>query len=207
MPINYRVVHIFRYIDDAFMTWNGTIDELRVLLDAADQKHPNIRITFTIGSAVNFLDVDTHHKNGLLCTKVYHKPATEPHVLPYESDHPRHMHKSLPRAALIRAARFCSDVSDFNQERIYIEMTFLLSGHPPLFIARCVRNFFNEFEALTVHTHLDPDAYKQLHSQLLLLHSNNDDQQDRQQPLRSLLVHYTYDSGPSLTLRDSLKQL
>ena len=186
------------------MTWNGSVDELRALLDAADRKHPNIRILINIGSSVSFLDVDIRNKNGLLSTKVYHKPTAEPYVLPYESDHPRHMHKSLPRAALLRAARFCSDVADFNEERIYIEMSFLLNGHPPLFIARCVQQFFNEFEASTVHTHLNPDAYQRLHSHLLRHRFETDEQHDQQ---RSVLIHYTFDSGPNLSFPKSFRQL
>ncbi|CAF1366556.1 unnamed protein product, partial [Rotaria sordida] len=46
-----------RYIDDVFMTTNLSIDQIKARLNIAHEQDENIRITCTIGSTVEFLDV------------------------------------------------------------------------------------------------------------------------------------------------------
>ncbi|CAF0939119.1 unnamed protein product [Didymodactylos carnosus] len=107
-----------RYIDDVFMTSNMSISEIHRQLDWMNQKdEEHIRITYTVGSAADFLDVHIENHVGQLKTSVYRKPAAEPYVLSYASDHPRHVHANIPYEALLRAARLCSDVYAFDQER------------------------------------------------------------------------------------------
>ena len=75
----------FRYIDDDFLTTNLTREQIDAMMQAADSKDPNIRISYTIASAVDFLDVTISNDNGQLTTSIFHKPAAEPYVLPYTS--------------------------------------------------------------------------------------------------------------------------
>ncbi|CAF4162449.1 unnamed protein product, partial [Rotaria sordida] len=82
-----------RYIDDVFMTWNRSKRELRKLLDDANQWHLNIKLDYKIDKSLPFLDVLLTNNNGILSTSVYHKPAAEPYVTPFLSDHPRHVFK------------------------------------------------------------------------------------------------------------------
>ncbi|CAF4921684.1 unnamed protein product, partial [Rotaria sp. Silwood2] len=77
-----------RYIDDVFMTWNRSEKELRKLLDNANTWHPNIKLDYKIDKSLPFLDVLLTNNNGILLTSVYHKPAAEPYVTPFLSDHP-----------------------------------------------------------------------------------------------------------------------
>jgi hypothetical protein len=97
----YRIFHNIyhylytdcRYIDDVFMTSNMSVDEIHAKLDwmnKKDEKH--IHITYSVGFKVEFLDVNVENCNGSLTTSVFHKPAAEPYVLPFESDHPRHIY-------------------------------------------------------------------------------------------------------------------
>ncbi|CAF4155603.1 unnamed protein product, partial [Rotaria sordida] len=39
-------------------------------------------------------------------------------------------------AALLRAARICSNVEDFDMERIRIDLSLLLNEYPPSFISK-----------------------------------------------------------------------
>ncbi|CAF1440615.1 unnamed protein product [Rotaria sordida] len=89
-----------RYIDDVFMTTNLTHDEIKVRLDNAHRKDPNIRISYSIQSTIDFLDVTVNNEHGHLKTSIFHKSAAEPYVLPYTSDHPRHVFRNIPYAAL-----------------------------------------------------------------------------------------------------------
>jgi hypothetical protein len=96
------------------MTTNQTAEEINVELEKAKSKDMNIKIESIISSSVHFLDVTIMNENGRLRTSIYHKSTTEPYILPYPSDHPRHIHRNIPYAALLHAARICSHVNDFN---------------------------------------------------------------------------------------------
>ena len=43
---------------------------------------------------IDFLDVSIESNQGRLRTTVHHKPAAEPYVVPFASDHPRHIHRN-----------------------------------------------------------------------------------------------------------------
>ncbi|CAF1612209.1 unnamed protein product [Didymodactylos carnosus] len=77
-----------RYIDDVFMTWNGSEEDLKESLDKANTWHANTKLDYKIGKSLPFLDVLVTNENGVLATSVYHKPAAEPCVIPFISDHP-----------------------------------------------------------------------------------------------------------------------
>ena len=205
-----------RYIDDVFMTTNLSGDEIKVKLDTADQKDANIRITYKIQSCIDFLDVIVTNEAGRLITSVFHKPAAEPYILPYTSDHPRHVHRNIPYAALLRVTRICSHVNDFNMERIRIEMSLLLNDYPPAFIAKHTLRFFEQYHAVPVLKQLDAHLYSQLHDTLLHRPTRREQQQHSssteigQMPeiLRKkkvwdssiLYASYQFESGPRLAI-------
>jgi hypothetical protein len=135
----------FSYIDDVFMTTNLTAAQIKAVL-----KDPNIQISYKIHSQVDFLDVVVANNNGQLITSIFHKPAAEPYILPYTSDHPRHVHRNVPYAALLHAARICSNVHDFEMERIHIDMKLLLNDYPPHFITKCFLRFFEHNNTIPV---------------------------------------------------------
>ena len=82
------------------MATNESIEKLNVELEKAKYRDINIEITPTIGTSVNFLDVTITNENGHLRTSIYHKSTAEPYILPYTSDHPRHIHRHIPYASL-----------------------------------------------------------------------------------------------------------
>jgi hypothetical protein len=108
------------------MTTNQSIDQFYIELEKAEKKDINIEITPVISTSVHFLDVVITNDDGHLRTSIYHKPTAEPYILPYTSDHPRHIHRNIPYAILLHAARLCSNATDFNSERIHIDMCLLL---------------------------------------------------------------------------------
>jgi hypothetical protein len=149
------------------MTTNLSFDQIKDILDTADQKDRNIRIKYQIQSCVEFLDVAIQNDNGQLNTSVFHKPTAEPFILPYISDHPRHVHRNIPYAALLRAARICSNVHDFTIERIRIDMSLLLNDYPPAFITKHISRFFDQYNAQSVLKELNEQDYYRLHQKLL----------------------------------------
>jgi hypothetical protein len=88
-------------------------------------------------------------------------------ILPYTSDHSHHIHRNIPYAALLYAARICSNVNDFNSERIRIDMSLLLNNYPPNFISKQFNRFFHIYNAIPVLHQMNEEVYHSLHEQLL----------------------------------------
>ncbi len=101
---------------------------MKKVLDSANTWHPNIKFDYKIGKSLPFLDVFLTNDNDTLSTFVYHKPATEPYVTPFISDHPRHVFVNVITTALVRAVRYSSTFEAFNTERRSIKLTLLYNG-------------------------------------------------------------------------------
>ena len=149
------------------MTTNLSFDQIKDMLDTADQKDRNIRIKYQIQSYVKFSDVVIQNDKEQLATSVFHKPEAEPYILPYTSDHSRHVHRNIPYAALLRAARICSNMHDFTIERIRIDMSLLLNDYPSAFITKHLRRFFDQYNAQSVLKQLNEQDYSKLHQKLV----------------------------------------
>ncbi|CAF1398943.1 unnamed protein product, partial [Adineta steineri] len=133
-----------RYIDDIFMTWNRSEHELRKLLDQAYTWHPNIKLDYKISQSLSFLDFLLTNNNGILSTSDYHKPNAKPYVVPFNSDHPRHVFVNIIQTLLTRAVRYSSTFETFNYERRSIKLMLLYNGYSSSFIDQQFYKFFNE---------------------------------------------------------------
>jgi hypothetical protein len=118
-----------RYIDNIFFTSNESVDVINQMLDQANKFHPNIKLVRHIGTSASFLDVYIENKNGTLATSVYRKEATEPYIVPFKSDHPRHIFKNIIDTALMRAIRYSSTLSAFNEEQRSIKLMLLYNRY------------------------------------------------------------------------------
>ncbi|CAF5057596.1 unnamed protein product, partial [Rotaria sp. Silwood1] len=163
-----------------------------------------------------------------LRTSVYHKPAAEPYILPYTSDHPRHIHSNTIYTELLRAIRLSSNVQTFDQERLNTEISLILNGYSPNFIIYHFKKFFHKHNALSIYKELDSDKYQQLH-ELLLDESTkgktNENQQNQSKPQqqqqpqtekpnekvpikqKQLILHYRYESGPLSKFNGEFRKL
>jgi hypothetical protein len=70
------------------------------MLDEANSFHPNIKLVRQIGTSVSFLDVFIENNNGILATSVYRKDSAEPYIVPFRSDHPRHIFDNIINGTL-----------------------------------------------------------------------------------------------------------
>ncbi|CAF2080634.1 unnamed protein product, partial [Rotaria magnacalcarata] len=131
-----------RYIDDIFFTFNEPKTKIEAVIKKANDFHPNIKLEANIGSCVSFLDLLINNKNGILYTSVHHKPAAEPCVVPFISDHPRHVFSNIIQAALLRAVRYSSTSDIFEKERRAIRLMLLYNGYPSRYIDTQFRKFF-----------------------------------------------------------------
>ena len=100
-----------RYIDDVFMIWSHTREELDVFLQELNTRQERIRFTAEVQTqSCNFLDLTIYKspnflKTGLLSTKIYYKP-TNTFSYPLGSSHiPKHVHKSIAVGEMTRLLR------------------------------------------------------------------------------------------------------
>lgn len=98
------------------------------MLNDANYYHPNIKLTHEIGNSANFLDLSIKNTSESIVTSVHHKLAAEPYVLPFKSDHPRHVFGNIISTALFRAIRYSSTLQEFNHERRLIKLMLLYNG-------------------------------------------------------------------------------
>ena len=193
------------------MTTNRTIEEINHVLGEAQTKDVNIEIETNMSSSVNYLDVTITNYNGKLRTNVYHKPTAEPYYLPYTSDHPHRYHRNIPYSALVRAARLCCHIDDFNRHRLRIDVSLLLSNYPPKTITNEFLRFFQMNNAEQVMKQRDEQAYHRLHQRIL--HKTMNKSKIPERSLEDLVKHpavleakpwdrsvmclrYSYESGP-----------
>jgi len=115
-----------RFLDDIFMIWKGSIDELQNFLSQLNSLHPTIKFTaeftspfkceidgphdcFCYGTkSIPFLDTQVSIEAGKLVTDLYRKPTDRCQYLLPSSCHPSHITKNIPFNLCNRLLRICS---------------------------------------------------------------------------------------------------
>ncbi|CAF5216820.1 unnamed protein product, partial [Rotaria magnacalcarata] len=115
----------------------------------------------TIGSCVSFLDLLINNKNGILSIFVHYKPAAEPCVVPFVSDHPRHVFSNI-----IRVVRYSSILGIFEKERRSFQLMLLYNGYSSKIDTRFRKLFSN----LISQSSVIPFTYNE--NQLLIMRNN-----------------------------------
>ncbi|CAF2652304.1 unnamed protein product [Rotaria sp. Silwood2] len=143
---------IGRHLNQILFTWNDSKDELYTLLKRVNLFHPRhiqTQITTSIDNKIEYLGVEICHYEGQLQTRVYHNVDYEPYALPYQLETTTATipedYDLLLDAALVQVMFFCSNVDEFENERLYIEVSFIINGAPMNIIREAVQNFFVEF--------------------------------------------------------------
>ncbi|CAF4434834.1 unnamed protein product, partial [Rotaria socialis] len=132
-------------------------------IDDANTWHLNIKLDYKIKKSLPFLDVLLTNNNGTLATSVYHKPAAEPYVTPFTSDHPRHVFANIIKTSLERATRYSSTFQKFNNERRNIKLMLLYNEHRLTFIENEFKKKFPEYISISPFLHFIDDENKYIH--------------------------------------------
>ena len=90
--------------------------------------HPNIKLVSQVGTSVSFLGIRIENRDGILATSMFHKEAAEPYIVPFNSDHPRHVFANIINHTLLRAVRFSSMLSTFYKEQRSLKLMLLYNG-------------------------------------------------------------------------------
>ena len=80
-----------RFIDDLFMIWAGSEQELLDFMSDLNKKHPSIKFKFKYSQTkIEFLDVLVYKDhNNMLQTTIYRKQTDRQHYLDARSEHPK----------------------------------------------------------------------------------------------------------------------
>ena len=104
-----------RFIDDIFIIWNGTHDELKAFVEQLNKLHPTIKFDakYTTDS-IEFLDARIcKSTDGKLQTTLYTKPTVRQSYLHSKSYHPSSCKRSIAYSQALRIKRICSDDTEF----------------------------------------------------------------------------------------------
>ena len=157
------------------------------------------------------------HKNIHRCIyghsleRVSHAPTIPAYTLPYVVGHSKVNHSDWLRTVLLRAVCYCSSVDDFHQERIYLELTCLISGYSMRFVDSRVSHFFGYFQATALRYSGDQVVYDKFRRQCF-------DFMDMKRAFSSKLQHaddnghlirfyYRYDFGVRCQFYEQFHQL
>ena len=109
-----------RFLDDGFLIWQGSKEQLLNFLNIANDHDDSINLTWEINeTSCVFLDVTVFKGNrfsyhNILDTKVYFKVTDTHELLDKHSFHPKHIFKGIVKSQLIRYMRICNNMSDFH---------------------------------------------------------------------------------------------
>lgn len=144
-------------------------------------------------------------------TRVHHDTSIPKYTLPYSINNAQDTHSHWLRSSLIRAVRTCTSVFDFNNERIYLEITCLTNGYSIEFIEQRIQHFFEHFDVLSLRSSLEQRVYEQLRRRLLNFF---DEQQQFSRANQELandnqLIHmsYFYQYGPKHEFNEKIRKV
>ena len=131
----------WRYIDDIFMIWPYTREELHSFINGLNTCHPTLRFTHEVSeTSVAFLDVCiTKNNHGELQTSLYSKPTNAHLYLHYTSYHPKHQKWSIPYSQAIRLRRICSSIELFYEASNMLRQDLRNRGYPKQLIEKALR--------------------------------------------------------------------
>ena len=115
--IKNKSILYLRYIDDIFMIWTGTKQELLIFLENLSSKHKTIKFEHNIShSKISFLDTLIYKdKNNTLQTTHYRKPTDQQSYLHALSDHPKSLKRSIPYSQALMIKTIWSILTEYKK--------------------------------------------------------------------------------------------
>lgn len=151
--------YYFRFLDDIFFIFEGSLLELDNYLHYLNSLIPGIKLTFTYDlNNINFLDM-TIFKHYVpesqfptLQTKIYFKPTDNHLLLHTASYHPPHFFKSVVKSQLIRFGRLTSFKSDFDLSCKILFNSLQKRGYRNSYLTKLKRSILHREGLITNHS-------------------------------------------------------
>jgi peptide-methionine (R)-S-oxide reductase len=136
-PVPVRTELLKRFIDDIFLLWTGTDEELNLFFEHINSVHSSIKFTQKQSTEeIPFLDINISLKNGFLQTDLFTKETDSHNYLHSTSCHPGHVCRNIPYSQFIRLRRLCSEDTSFQQRCEEMEKHFIRRGYKQADITR-----------------------------------------------------------------------
>ena len=120
-----------RYIDDIFIIWQHSREELDKFITQLNSCVNNIKFSHEISDeSISFLDIKVIKIQDHLKTTLYSKPTDAHDYILYNSAHPQRCKDSIPYSQFLRVRRICSDIDDFDYNVIKLATYFLRKKYP-----------------------------------------------------------------------------
>ena len=116
----------FRFLDDIFLIWDDSEENLLNFLDELNKFHETIKFTYNYSKTnAVFLDVKMFKsKEGTLHTSLFEKNTNVHHYIDFLSCHPLSCKKGIPFSQAKRYRRLTSDDDCFKQDLNRLETYF-----------------------------------------------------------------------------------
>ena len=181
------------------------------MLEKIFEHQTNFQIETSFGQSVHFFNIYIENRHGHLYTSMHHDQNNQLYTLSYVVGHAKLIYSHYFRLTLIHAALTCTNLDDFDHERLYQEITYLANGFPLEIIQRYIEHFFHEFKCPTLQKNLDPCVYQQLRTEIFrfidqqqILIKENQQLKINQKYFR---LYYFYEYGPRRQFNKQFQQL
>jgi len=134
----YKPTLWLRFLDDIFMLWDHSLEQLESFVKALNEFHESINFTYDISREhVSFLDVDIYRDSmNKICTKVHIKNTNVHQYLEYSSCHPKTCKDGIPLSQAKRYRRIISDDQKFSESLDSLWEFFKVRNYPEDIINR-----------------------------------------------------------------------
>lgn len=125
----------WRYLDDVYLIWPGTAQELKQYQDFLNSIIPGITVNLVAKhNIIEFLDTRTYkyitpQNKCLLKTKIFFKHTDTHQLLHKQSYHPKHTFKGLLKSQFIRFKRICSFKIEYDEACNILKDVLLKRGY------------------------------------------------------------------------------
>ena len=121
----------YRFVDDIFIVWTGTEEELLAFFDEINKVHDHIKFDSNYSkNSINFLDTTVFkNERRSLSTKLYTKPTDRPGYIHVKSYHPKSQIKNIPYSQALRAKRISTERKDLHQALDNLKKNFGKRGY------------------------------------------------------------------------------
>ena len=127
----YFIKYWNRFLDDCFVPWTRSENDLHTLQDMLNNLHRDISFTMEFShSQLPFLDVLVLKNGTHITTDIYYKPTDSKLYLTFYSCHPKHIKTSIP-FSLARRLRMIVTNDNILAQRLAELKTALLRQHYP----------------------------------------------------------------------------
>ena len=129
--IKNKSILYLRYINDIFMIWIWTKQELLILLEKLNSKHKTIKFEHKISHiTISFLDKLIYKvKNNTLQTTLYRKPTDQQSYFHKYSDNPKSLKISISYSQALRIKTICSTLTEYKKHCAILKQKFIERGY------------------------------------------------------------------------------